>query len=451
MGFATGNYLMIKNNVIRFAAFTLGLAGIVAASGPTARAEVFNYTSTVTPRTTAPRPPARAAAAPRPSPSPGGCDPGGYPLTFIANNEAGIDASQPLGADINFGNIDFNPNAAATTCQPYSVDVQLPRGARGRRHARDSGRELHGDRVGLRHRQPSGDQQRLHEPCCRSDLVHHRRQHVRRSPSRAPRAPVRPVSTLGALQGNFALRSVPEPGSVALLGHGPGRRLRHLPPSRSQSLKIPTLHSVAPRSRPAASGHRVGSPRDQLGLTSGPSGALRLSFVSSALSPKGTQMTKSTAFRLAAWTLGLAGIVGTTGPHGPCRVLQLHVDGDVTTNGSAPAGTGGGPAALATIPAGTINYIANSEAGRSTPRSPAVPTSISARSTSTRASTSTSTAPFSVRFNYRVVLNDIPSGNTQVLNFTGTESGFARGNTRFINSNFTSLAVAPATFNAERP
>jgi hypothetical protein len=55
-------------------------------------------------------------------------------------------------------------------------------------------------------------------------------------------------------------------------------------------------------------------------------------------------------------------------------------------------------------------------------------------------------SPYAVNFRFDVTITDAQNGLSQVVTFTGQESGFAGGSTRFINSIFTGFAAAPLTF-----
>jgi hypothetical protein len=157
----------------------------------------------------------------------------------------------------------------------------------------------------------------------------------------------------------------------------------------------------------------------------------------------GTKTMKRTAFRLAAWTLGLAGILSVAGQTARAEFFSYTSTVNVTTDGSTPASSGGAAAALATIPAGTLNFIANSEVGPLDASQPGGADIDFGNIDFNPSLLATTTAPYSVNFNYQVVFTF--AGGPATVNFTGTQSGDARGNPRFINSNFASFAVTPAS------
>jgi hypothetical protein len=157
-------------------------------------------------------------------------------------------------------------------------------------------------------------------------------------------------------------------------------------------------------------------------------------------------MTKTRGLHIAAWILGLTGILAASGQTARAEFFSYTSTVVVTTDGSTPASSGGGATATATIPAGTITYIANGETGPIDSTQPGGADLTFGNIDFNPSVGNTTTQPYLVRFNFRVVLTDVPTSLTQVVNFTGTQSGFARGTPRFINSNFTSLAAAPVLF-----
>ncbi len=54
--------------------------------------------------------------------------------------------------------------------------------------------------------------------------------------------------------------------------------------------------------------------------------------------------------------------------------------------------------------------------------------------------------PFSVNFNFRLIITDISNGLSQVVDLTGNQSGTSTGAPRQISSIFTNFAAAPTNF-----
>lgn len=157
--------------------------------------------------------------------------------------------------------------------------------------------------------------------------------------------------------------------------------------------------------------------------------------------------------RLAALTLGLAGIVAATSQSARAEFFSF------TTFVSAVPATAAGnmpltPApptptlstATVAIPDGNLVFTGGSSGVFIDGDALFGGADIVYGNVDYQPNGSTSKQAYAVNVRFDVIITDQNSGLKQTVTFAGQESGFAGGSTRFINSTFTGFAAAPSSF-----
>jgi hypothetical protein len=207
---------MVRKRALRVMALALGLAGMLAATGQTARAEFFTYTALVS-ATNSPGVPSTPVSTAATVTIPQGT------LTYTTDQ-----AASPIfgdaavgGADIVFGNISYTPNPGSTTISPYAVNFRYDVTIVDANNGLSQTVTFTGQESGF-----AGGSNRFINSKFTSfadtptsfmlgnDLV-------TITLDSTPNGPGSGNSTaLGSIGANISIRAVPEPGSIALLGMG---------------------------------------------------------------------------------------------------------------------------------------------------------------------------------------------------------------------------------------